>query len=412
MPKRNSIKLTETYISKSLKLPPNGRVEIFDSQEDSLCLRVSSTGKMSWCIYYRLGQSNRKFTIGQYPTYSIAEARDAAGIIKKTVAKGIDPVEQRKKKKASYRRPNSIEEMSDLFIERYVERNLKASTARDYRSHFRLHILPAWKGRMVTSITRQDVVTLLDKVEDRAPIQCNRVQATISSWFSWMVDERAVLELNPLLRLKKRTPENRRSRVLSKLELFSIWEASTNKGWPFGIICKLLILTAKRRTEITGMKWNEINWDEKTWIIPSGQKGRTKNRLDDVVPLSEQVLSLLTSLPKNDNSEFVFPSQRRSDRPVSGFSRAKDRISELSGVEEWTFHDLRRTVRSNLSSLHVPKEVADKVLNHIDGSIDGKHYDWHDYLSEKREALQTWANYLDQILDQVGGDNIVALSGR
>ena len=91
MPKRNSVKLTDTLITKKIKPPAHGRVEIFDSQEDSLCLRVSAAGRRAWCVYYRLGPQNRKYTIGAYPSYSIAEARSAAAETKKLAAAGKDP---------------------------------------------------------------------------------------------------------------------------------------------------------------------------------------------------------------------------------------------------------------------------------------------------------------------------------
>ena len=409
MPRRNSVKLTDTYLNKSIKPPSEGRVEVFDSQEDNLCLRVSSTGSRSWCIYYRLGGKNRKFTIGSYPTYSIAEAREEAATVKKTVARGLDPVAERKKEKEAYVDPDRVEVMADLFIERHAEKRLKASTARDYKAHFRLYIIPAWKGRSVASLTRKDVISLLDKVEDRAPIQANRVHSTLSKWFNWMVDERAILGFNPIARMRKRSPENKRSRILSDNELRAIWKACEKKGWPFGPIDKLLLLTAKRRSEVVGMRWGEVDLEKRVWVIPGGREGRTKNKLEDAVPLSEQAVDLLESLPSFDSNDLVFPSRGGAGSAVSGFSKAKLRMDALSGVEGWTLHDLRRTVRSNLSALRIPKEVADKVLHHVDRSVDGLHYDWHDYMDEKREALQAWANRLDEILGKAGGENVVPL---
>jgi integrase len=400
MPKRNSVKLTDTYVRKSIKPPVKGRVEVFDSQEDSLCLRVSSTGNMSWCVYYRLQGRNRKYTVGAYPTYSIAEAREHAAETKKVVAKGLDPVAERKKEIAEILEPGMVEAMARLFIDRYVDKKLKQTTARDYKTHFRLYILPAWKGRAVTSITKKDVVVLLDKVEDKAPIQCNRVHATLSKWFNWMIDERAVLDFSPVGRMKKRTPENQRSRILSEEEMQALWKAFNTKGWPFGSIAKILLLTAKRRAEVVGIRWSEIDFENKVWLIPGGREGRTKNKIEDAVPLSEQTVELIKELPRFEGVDLIFPAKGHVESPASGFSRAKRKMDELSGVVDWTLHDLRRTVRSNMSALRIPKEVADKVLHHVDRSVDGMHYDWHSYLDEKREALQVWANRLDEVLEK------------
>lgn len=419
MPKLNSVKLTDTYVRNSIKPPIKGRVEHFDSQMNNLCLRVSSTGNMSWCFYYRLGGSNRKITIGSYPTYSIAEARVEAAEAKKLADRNIDPVAARKIKRAEIaavmakdKEPpkDSVDAMAQLFIERYVEKKLKKSTAKDYKAHFRLYIVPTWKGRTVGSISKKDVTALLDKVEDRAPVQCNRVQSTLSKWFNWMAG-RGVLDSSPIFKMDKRTTENARKRILADDELRSIWKACEKKSWPFGPIDQLLLLTAKRRAEVVGMRWSEVDFEQKIWTIPGDLDGRTKNKIEEAVPLSNQVITLLRSLARFPDVDLVFPASNGSGNPVSGFSRAKKKMDELSGVEAWTLHDLRRTVRTNLSALRIPKEISDRVLHHVDRSVDGIYYDMHDYLDQKREALQIWADRLDVILSDGGGDNVVTLRG-
>lgn len=412
MPKRNSRKLTDTFINKSLGLPVSGRTEHFDSQEDNLCLRISSTGNKSWCVYYRLGGTNRKITIGSYPTYSIAEAREEAAQIKKLVATGVDPVAARKSERAERAAatklsgeplPDSVETMAALFMKRYVTKNVRQATARDYERHFRLDILPMWQGQSVRTISRSDIAILLDRVEDRAAIQCNRVRATLSKWFNWMV-ERGVIDANPVLSTKPRTREVPRTRSLSCEELKSIWMGAEHKGWPFGPLIQLLLLTGKRRGEVAGMRWSEIDLQSRTWTINPERSGTKQRRhskkppIHDVVPLSRQAVEVIKQLPQFGDEDLVFPARNRSGNSVSGFSKANQQISNFCGVEDWRLHDLRRTVRTNLSALQIRKEVADKILNHTDGTAGGLHYDQHDYLEEKREALQGWADHLYNVV--------------
>lgn len=414
MPARKSKNLTETFIQKGIKSPTKGRIEIFDSKQDGLCVRVRPSGKKSWCVYYRLAGKNRKYTIGAYPVYSIAQARQEALAIKQKVASGIDPVLDRKAevRKAAQAMDEaatfSVDALAKLFIEKYVDRRLKPSTASDYKRHLNRYIVPAWKGRAIASITKRDCVDLLDKMEDRAPIQCNRMQATLSKFFNWLIDERAVIEFNPVTRMPKRGTENARSRVLTDEELKAVWNATCEVGWPFGAIEQLLLLTAKRRGEVSGMRWSEIDLAEMVWKIPGGKEGRTKNKVEDIVPLSSQAAELIRNLPTFEGEDLVFPSNRGGGKSTSGFGRAKKRVDVLSGVEGWTFHDLRRTVRSRFSSMSIRKEVADKVLNHVDRSVDGQHYDWHDYMDEKRNALQAWADRLDRIVAGEG-DNVLEM---
>lgn len=408
MPKRNSIRLTHTFIRKLIRPPSSGRREFFDAQEDNLCLRVSASGNRSWCVYYRLFGKNRKYTIGKYPTYSIEEARSEAAEIKKIIARNGDPVAERnyaqRKEAETNFEDDSVEVLSELFLNRYVQKHLRPSTVRDYRSHFRNDIVPAWSGRSVSSIGRPEVSMLLDIIEDRAPIQCNRVRATLSKWFNWMV-ERGAVEVNPVLSTPRRTTEVFRDRTLSADEIASLWRATEEMGWPFGPIFQLLLLTAKRRSEVSGMRWDEINLSEKTWTIAPERSGTKQRRRSDralkpdVVPLSREAIKVINGLPRIGESEFVFVSRSKNDTPVSGFSQACRRAKELSGVTDWRPHDFRTNARTNLSALRVRKEIADKVLNHVDNTTDGRHYDFYDYLPEKREALQLWADHVTKVIN-------------
>tara|TARA_Y100001960_G_C14643987_1_gene812366 strand:- start:887 stop:1249 length:363 start_codon:yes stop_codon:yes gene_type:complete len=107
-------------------------------------------------------------------------------------------------------------------------------------------------------------------------------------------------------------------------------------------------------------------------------------------------VSIIESIPRFENCDLLFPSSRSNERPVSGFSKAKNRICEFE--TDWRLHDLRRTVRTSLSRLEVDYIVCNKILGHIDQSVEGN-YDHHDYLRQKREALEKWAVLLTSILE-------------
>ena len=153
------------------------------------------------------------------------------------------------------------------------------------------------------------------------------------------------------------------------------------------------------------MRWDEINLDEKTWTITPERSGTKQRRRSgrvlkpDVVPLSSEAITVINGLPRIGESEFVFVSRSKKDTPVSGFSKACQRAKELSKVTDWRPHDFRTTVRTNLSALRVRKEIADKVLNHVDNTTVGRHYDFYDYLPEKREALQLWADHVTRVIN-------------
>lgn len=138
------------------------------------------------------------------------------------------------------------------------------------------------------------------------------------------------------------------------------------------------------------MRWTEVA--EGLWTIP---REKVKKDRSHAVPLSataRATLASLHSLPRFDEDGFVF-STTGGTSPSSNFCKVKRQLDSLSGVTGWTIHDIRRTVRSKLAELGVPREVARKVLNHEDGKVD-RIYNRHEYRAEKREALEKWERML------------------
>ena len=109
--------------------------------------------------------------------------------------------------------------------------------------------------------------------------------------------------------------------------------------------------------------------------------------------------------------EHIFTTN--GETPISGFSKAKKRCDELSGVREWRLHDLRRTAASGMARLGIVPHVVEKVLNHASGTISGVAavYNRHGYTEEKRAALTAWARALEVII-RPSEDNVVELRGR
>jgi integrase len=129
------------------------------------------------------------------------------------------------------------------------------------------------------------------------------------------------------------------------------------------------------------------------WFLSSND---TKNKRENVVPLSRQAKAIVDDLLKNEG-EFLLATGRIGDAPINGFSKAKAQIDKASGVTDWRFHDLRRSVATNIGKLGYERFTIEKVLNHKDKGVTAV-YDRYTYLNEKREALQKWADRLDEIV--------------
>ena len=124
---------------------------------------------------------------------------------------------------------------------------------------------------------------------------------------------------------------------------------------------------------------------------------RTKTSKSDVNPLSDQAAAIIESLPKIAGSPFVFPMNADKNRPRNLFSRVNARVLELSETEGWSMHDLRRTMRSYAGELDIDPETAERILNHTQDKIR-RTYDRFDYINFKRDALQRWADKVNQII--------------
>ena len=145
------------------------------------------------------------------------------------------------------------------------------------------------------------------------------------------------------------------------------------------------------------MRWSEINFTDRTWSIPAA---RTKSNRAQVVPLVERAIQILEAIPRLEG-ELVFSSIASDTRSFSGFSKAKQRLDQLSGVSDWTLHDLRRSTATGLAKLGMAPHVVERVLNHTTGTLGGVAgvYNRFGYLPEMRVALELWARHVASLSD-------------
>ena len=138
---------------------------------------------------------------------------------------------------------------------------------------------------------------------------------------------------------------------------------------------------------------SEIDADKRLWSIPSG---RTKNSRAHIVHLSEAAWAVIRDRQRSDG--YVFATSR--DNHYQSFGQGKPTLDKLCGVTGWRLHDLRRTIVSGMARLGVPPHIADKILNHQSGTISGVAavYQRHEFLEERKAALDLWAKHVGQLL--------------
>jgi integrase len=414
------------------------RREIPDGRIGGLYLIVQPSGQKSWALRYRVGGAPKKFTIGPYPAIGLAAARKRAQKALAGVVDGVDPSAQKKAAREAEKAANStadrVETVVGCYVNDYLAKNTKPSWAKEAERLLRVEIVPKFGKKRLGEITDENVHKLLQDIAGRAPITANRTFAVFRKLCHWAMslDGGKIIKTSPCDGVEMPTPENPRERVLDDVEIKLAWQAFDAIDWPFGPIGKLLLLTGARRDEVASMEWREMDLEEKIWRIPAA---RTKNKRPHEIPLSDTAVAILKECPrverKREKGEAPRPAlvfSTTGSTSVNGFSRAKASIDsailerlqkdsqgddpgELT-PERWTFHDLRRTVATNLQKLGVRLEVTEAILNHVSGSRAGITgvYQRHKWAPEKRQALDAWARRLDAIITGAEASNVVELA--
>lgn len=382
MPKPSSTRLTDTMV-KNLK-SQSARYEVYDAQVPGFGIRIAPSGRKTWVVFGRQHGRRARATLGVYPQVSLAEARIAATDALKEMREG------------EYSPKKQSDRFEDVLEDWYQREQRHNKSFEQVKNAMQLHVVPYLKGRQIVDIRKADLLRIIDRVVDRGALtQANRVRAFVMRLFNWAC-ERDLIEFSPAASLPKLQGEQSRDRVLTEGELLAVWEASDQLGYPFGPIFQLLILTAQRREEVSGMRWSELDMERQLWTF--GME-RAKNDQKHTVHLSEPALAILSKLPRRADSDFVFTTTGRTS--VSGFSKVKARVDKLSAVSEWRLHDLRRTAATMMAErLEINPAVVDKILNHRSGVVRGVAavYQRGQYLKERKAALSRWGDFLKNLL--------------
>ena len=385
------VKLTKSAIDA---LPtPTSDVVYWDAGLPGFGMKVTPKGRKVFVVLYRTGGAGsklRKYTIGPYGRVTLHQARVGAQKVFAAKLEGRDPAtEKREAKRRAV--TDRVEDLLETFIAQHLSQN---RSGREISRLLRREVGKPWAGRSIHEISKRDVVEVVSAIEQRgAPVAANKALKSIKTFLRWCVG-RAVLDQSPAEGVPLPKKEVARDRVLSDEELTQVILAARMIGGPYGAIVEMLALTGQRREEVARIKWRGIGSHGRVWTLP---KSRAKNAKSHVVHLSQQSLTLLKGTGRRAGFVFSFDGAK----PFNVFSRAKRHLDQISGVTGWRLHDLRRTCVSGMARLGVAPHVADKILNHQAGTISGVAavYQRHEFLSERKEALDRWDSHVSQILD-------------
>lgn len=429
--------------------PDSFRADI--GEYEGLRVACGKTGLKSFIYRYRSPIDNKlkKVKIGTYPDISLAEARVVLLELKAQRRAGRCPAAETKelkqiKKQQLATQPSDIQknitvkDMIELYLTNVIEdrfvkdpkteelkkipgaRKLKGQL--EARRTLYCDVVGVLGELLASDITRKEVVILVKGIIDRgAKVQAGRVLSEFTNAYEYAIG----LEMfgdnfaNPALLAKAnfkqarvKLTSNKRKRMLNDDELIVVlkWLPTSGFSSKHQSILKIALWTGCRTGEACNAEWKDINLDKSTWHIRE-----SKNEAERYVQLPKQCVEHLRNLlSKNPlNQSYLFTSER-TNGPLrqKTISEAKWRLKTPDKVTsqkfrpeqlwpeslaDWNPHDLRRTVRTALSRLGCPNDVAEAVIGHSKKGIEGT-YNLHLYESECRMWLQKWADYIDELL--------------
>jgi integrase len=348
-------------------------------------------------------------TLGHFPALSLGDARARAQRFRDLLQEGINPRSAMSRpgpRTAAHDVPaagnsHNVAELVQDFTQRHLRKRRKHP---EYAERILQKELAGWLHRDARTIKPREVIELLDAIVERpAPVMANRVAGLLSQMFRYGIHRQTVETSLVQLLFRPGGTERPRQRSLDEQELAALLanvDEVTKRARRTGIAIRLILLTAVRRSELTGARWSELDLEAKApvWEIPAG---RTKTDVAFAVPLIRPAVEQFRCLKQlAGRSPWVFPAETGDgavDPRLLTRSIARH-LKTFAGhkVGAFTLHDLRRTVRTGLAKLGIRPDIAERCLNHAQPGIIAT-YDVHHYLAEKRDALTRWADHLHEL---------------
>ena len=371
----------------------------------TMSTKQAKTKAGTWVLRYRLAgmKSQKEIKLGSYPDLSLANARKEAAKLRIRVEQGEDVAREKQKEKRSRATAWTVKHLADDYLEK-IEGSLSPSTVKQRKQQVRDYITGRLGNLLAADVTPHDIVDAAEAVADKSLHVARLVLSTLHEMFAHAVARR-VVDSDPCAHVRAKAvlgsrPVNRTRLMLTEAELRAMLPALPSIGRTNELAIKILLATCTRIGELIGARWEEIDMEKREWTIPPE---RSKNKKRFVIPITDQVAFWFSELKTMAiDSAYVAPIKTRfstegGDRPMEAttLNAAINRMCKELGdkCRRFTPHDLRSTARSHLGALGVDLLVAERCLNHSLGGLVAI-YDQHDYLSERRKALELWTDFI------------------
>ncbi|MFZ5464349.1 MAG: tyrosine-type recombinase/integrase [Pseudomonadota bacterium] len=415
-----------------------------ESDGGGLYIEVLPTGKKRWGLKYRArNRKQENVRLGDYPAYSLAEARSWREDCKALVERGLSPMAIKRGDPIPEDVSPFVKEMAETFIGKWCPKTREIVKAREeaaraadtvevfawrwyaeiveptnrnprnIRRILEKDVIPAIGAKLLAEVTPDDILAVTDRIKQRGADQMAlQTRNVLKRLFAYAI-ARQKTQFNPAAAIEARFIAQARSRdvaltaeEIGKL-MRAIYQSSMKRSHKLAL--HLLILCMVRKSELIEARWEEIDFERAEWAIPGERMKKDKPHL---VPLSRQALAMFEELKGlASGSEWVFPSRGDLKRPIAKSTlNVAVRALEIE-VRDFVIHDFRRTASTHLHEQGFNSDWIEKALAHERQGVRGV-YNRAEYLTQRRQMLQWWADFVDAQIQDGRGKVIIGPFGK
>lgn len=414
-----------------------------EADEGGLFVEVMPGGAKVWRLRYRLAGKQEKVTLGDYPTYSLGEARTWRDDCKALAGRGLSPMALKRGDPVPDDAAPAVKEMAQAFVRNWcmkaVERakakeaEAKAadtveafarrwyaeiaepanSSPRNIKRILDKDVIPAIGAKQVADVTVTDILAITDKIKNRGADQMAlQTRNVLKRLFAYAI-AREKTTFNPAAAVEAKFIASARSRDVALTPdevgrlLRAIYQSSMKRAHKLAL--HLLILCMVRKSELIEARWEELDLEHAEWAIPGERMKKDKPHL---VPLSRQAVAMFEELKGlASGSEWVFPSRGDLHQPIAKSTlNVAVRALEID-VRDFVIHDFRRTASTHLHEAGFNSDWIEKALAHETKGIRGV-YNRAQYADQRRDMLQWWADFVDSQIQDGRGKVIIGPFGK
>ena len=392
--------LTDTFV-RTAKADPSKPTGVKHSDGYGLYLHVKEVGKY-WRMAYRFAGKQKTLAIGTYPAVTLAQARKRRDEARAELADGIDPSQAKREAKAAEvaKAHRTFEKLAMLWLDKTANER-KPRTQTKLSDWMRKDILPFIGHMPIEAIRPRDVLAVVRKMEARGAIDSARRLGQICGQVFRFAVAAGLAERDVTVDLKgayAKAERGHHGAITEPVKLGALLrDLDVYVGHPY---CTTAMRLAPhvflRPGELRAGEWAEIDLDKAEWRISAE---RMKMANDHIVPLSTQAVSMLRDMQKiTGEGRYIFPSIRSKNMPMSANTINAALRAMGYDYDTQTAHGFRATARTIMDEVLGERvDLIEHQLAHTVKDANGRAYNRTAHLPARREMMQRWSDYLDQL---------------